>query len=174
MKNQLLSSAFKAFAIVAIVIIFCFTIFVPPRFVFLHVTTASGETPKKVRVSVKNMLWPSSHPPSLGSFYFFVIAGSGSILVWKSGYETAEIAIGSTGEIFRGTISHHSLVTIFHSARITLFAKDDNLKIKKYEGFLTAEGKKNREVLAMHPEYHSVHMPLKWLLRDYTNKGRDI
>lgn len=174
MKNQLLASAVKAIAIVTGVIIFCFVIFIPPRFVLLHVTTPSDETSKQVRVSVKNMIWPGKHPPSLGNFYFFVIAGSGSVLVWGSGYETAEIALGSTGEIFRGTIRHNSLATIFHSARIALVAKDVNLKIERYEGFLTAEGTKIREVLAIHPEYHSVHMPLKWLLRDFTNKGRDI
>ena len=171
--NLLFTSAFKAFAIVAVVLIFCFIVFFPPRFVFLHVTTDSGETPKQVRVSVKNMLWPGRHPPSLGNSYFFVIAQSGSILVWGSGYETAEITLGSTGEIFRGTINHHSLSTILHSVRITLHAKDDNLKITKYGGFLTTRGK-NREVLAIHPEYHSVHMQLKWLLRDSANKGRDI
>lgn len=174
MKNQLLSSAVKAVVIVTGVIVICFVIFIPPRFVLLHVTTPSNDTSNKVRVLVKNMIWPGKHPPSLGNFYFFVIAGSGSVLVWGSGYETAEIALGSTGEIFRGNISHHSLATIFHSAHIALVAKDVNLKIERYEGFLTVEGTKIREVLAIHPEYHSVHMPLKWLLRDFTNKGRDI
>lgn len=176
MKNQLLSSAFKAFAIVTVVVIFCFIIFVPPRFVFLHVTTAasSGKIPKKITVQVKNMLWPGKHPPSLGNFYLFAIAGRGSILVWGSGYETAEIEVGSTGEIFRGTITHHSLATVFHSVHILLAPIDKNLKIKKYEGSLTTEGKNSPEVLAIHPSYHSAHMPLKWLLREHTNKGKDI
>jgi len=176
MKNQLLSSAFKAFAIVAVVIVFCFIIFVPPRFVFLHVTTAatSGKTSEKIKVRIKNLLWPGRYPPSLGNFYLFAIAGRGSILIWGSGYETAEIEVGSTGEIFRGDITHHSLASIFHRVHVTLVPKDKNLKIKKYTGFLTTEDKNSPEVLAIHPSYHSAHVPLKWLLRRHANIGKDI
>ena len=173
-KNQLAASAFKAFVIVLGVIIFCFVIFVPPRFVFLHVTAPAAETSNRARVSVKNMIWPGKHPPSLGNFYFFVIAGSGSILVWRNGYDTAEIMIGKTGEIFRGTVTHHSLASIFHSVRIIQMPKDAALKIKKYEGSLTTERSKIVEVLAIHPQYNRIHMQLKWLVRDYANKGGDI
>lgn len=174
MKNQLLSSFFKAFVIVSAVIILFFVVFVPPRFVLLHVAPASGETPTKIRVSVNNMLWPGSHPPSLGNFYFFVIAGGGSITAWGKEYETAEIEINSTGEIFRGDIIHHSIATIFHNVKIHLTRKDKNLKMVSYEGFLTLSAKDDPEVLAIHPSYRRVHISLKRLLRNYTNKGKDI
>jgi hypothetical protein len=174
MKNQLLSSFFKAFAIISAVIILFFIFFVPPRFVFLHVTTTSGETPKEIRVSAKGLLWPGSRPPSLGNFYFFVIAGGGSIIVWGREYETAEIEIGSTGEIFRGDVTHHSMATILHNVKIRLASKDKNLKMDSYEGVLTLSAKDDPEVLAIHPSYRRPHISLKWLLRNYANKGKDI
>lgn len=174
MKNQLLLSFFKAFAIISVVIILFFIFFVPPRFVFLHVTTTSGETPKEVKVSAKNLLWPGSRPPSLGNFYFFVIANKGSINAWGKEYENAEIIIGKTGEVFRGNITHHSIAAIFHNVKIRLANKDKSLKMDSYKGVLTLSAKNSPEVLAIHPSYRRVHMPLKWLLRNYTNKGKDI
>jgi len=174
MKNQLVLSFFKAFAIVSVAIILFLIVFVVPRFVFLHVTTLSGETPTEIRVSVNNLLWPGSHPPSLGNYYFFVIPGNGSVTVWGKEYETAEIAIGSTGEIFRGDIIHSSMTAVFHNIKIRMVNKDKNLKIDSYEGALTIPAKDDPEVLAIHPSYHIIHMSLKRLLRNHTNKGKDV
>ncbi len=174
MKNLLLSNALKALLIVAVTIITALILFIPPRLVLLRITAADNAQRDAIRVYAKGMLWPGTRPPSLGNTYLFIIAGSGRVFVRGSKYQPAEFELGSTCEVFRGTIQHSSVADVLYNIHIYLANRDETLHMEMYEGLIGGQDRSGPEVLVVHSRHHTIHTSLKLLQRNCINKGINI
>ena len=172
--RRLLRNAVTAFLIVATALLLVFTVFAPPRLVYLTISDPQGNGVEGAHIRTDRVLGVD-RPLTLFGRSVFVVMGRASVWVYGDGYEVAEMEIGSSVEVLRGRVEHAGLASILHALHVELSPRDPKLVMTLYEGSLTSgEADRPREVLPIHPDFRGFHHPLDWLRRQYFIKtGKD-
>jgi hypothetical protein len=160
---RLARNALIAIGIVAMAILLLFSLLAPPGLAVISVTDHNGN-------EIGGLHFSNRNPFRVGHTFLIFFAGETSVTLIASGYETAEVEIGNSIEVFRGDVEGSSWTRFLHLISVELDVSDPNLKMLSYRGVLTYGGDESPEILAIHPKYRGTHMPLDWLRRQYVNQ----